>query len=210
MRRRTRNSTYVIVFAILATVIVSSGAYVMLNAPPPERFFAMWILGSNGLAEHYYPNDNPNITVNEPVNWTLNVYNHMPSLEYVVVRVKLLNSTMASPNETTGTPSPSSSLIEFTHVLISNQTWSFPFNWVMTNVITEARNITAVNELSINQASFKGDLAETKLGVNFRFVFELWFYDQNVDQLSFAWNVANTRESVWTQLWFNALAVSTA
>jgi len=176
--------------------------YVTLNPPATEHFFATWILGANGLAEQYFPNDNANITLGEQINWTLGVYNAMATLEYVVVRVKLLNSTIASPNETSGNPSPSYSIFEFTRVLLPNETWTFPFVWSILNV-TERGNLTIIGKLSINGNMVNGTLAEALLGIKFRFVFELWFYDVNMNQFAFSWTTANTHESAWTQIWFN-------
>ena len=202
----TRESKYILLFALLATITTSSVTYVTLNPPAPERFFATWIVGANGLAEDYFPNDNPNIAVGEQVNWTLGVYNAMSTLEYVVVRVKLLNSTIASPNETAGNPSPVPSLFEFTRVLLPNETWTFPFVWSMLNV-TQRGKLTMIGKLSINGNTVNGALTEALLGMNFRFVFELWFYDENLNQFAFSWTTGNTRESAWTQVWFNVAKV---
>jgi hypothetical protein len=163
----------------------------------------MWVLGSNGLAEHYYPNDNPNLAVGDQVNWTLGVYNHMASIEYVVVRVKLLNSTLASPDEVTGKPSPVSPLTEFTRVLLDNETWSIPFVWKILNA-TQKGGSLSITRLSVNQTLLSGEFASAVSGFNFRFVFELWFYDENANDLVFSWRTSDTSHSVWTQIWFNA------
>jgi len=192
-----------VAFAAVATVVTSAVAYGFLNPPPSEQFFALWILGSEGLAEHYYPNDDPNLTTGEEVNWTLGVYNHMGSLQYAVVRVKLLNATTASPDDLTGTPSPASPLFEFTRVLVDNETWSLPFKWSIENLDARGRSLILTG-LAINQAHFRGELASAVSGFNYRFIFELWFYDQTSNDLSFSWEISNVKHSVWTQIWFNA------
>jgi hypothetical protein len=193
---------YVIVFVIISTVVASTVAYAYLNPARPERFFAMWILGSEGLAEHYYPNDNPNLVPGQFVNWTLGVYNHMNSLQYVVVRVKLLNSTITSPNDTSGTPSPSPPLLEFRRVLIDNDTWSFPFTWKISNYTIESGSVL-ITGLTANQTLIQGNFARAVGGHNFRLVFELWFYDSTTQSLVFSSSDSEVH-SAWSQIWFNA------
>lgn len=205
LKIRPKDLRYFAVFVIAATIISSGVAFSTLNPAPSDQFLAMWILGSNGLAEHYYPGDNPNLKMGQNVNWTLGIYNHMGSLQYIVVRAKLLNSTQAGPNEITSTPSPVSSLFEFTRVLVDNETWSIPFEWKITQ-ITQTGQSLVITGLSINQTLFKGELARAVSGFNLRFVFELWFYDAHANSLAFSWQTAGVQRSVWTQIWFNATA----
>jgi uncharacterized membrane protein len=211
LKRRLKLSSqdlkYALVFALIATIVTSSAAYLVLNPAPTEQFFAMWILGANGLAEDYYPNDNPNLAVGEPVNWTLGVYNHMGGLEYVVVRVKLLNSTSSSPDELAGIPNPTPEIFEFDRILVDNDTWSIPFVWKILNLTQQGQNLV-VSEMSINQTTLRGNLGSAASGNNFRFVFELWFYDETAGNLTFSWNSGGSKHSVWTQIWFNATVTS--
>ena len=208
MRRRrprisSRDIQYVIAFAVIATIVTSTLFYASLNPPPSEQFFAMWILGARGLAENYYPNDNSTLSADEQVKWTLGVYNHMSGLEYVVVRVKLLNATMPGPDELNGTPSPASPIFEFTRVLVDNETWTIPFTWAILNMKMTDGSLS-ITGLAINQTPVKGQLGTAVLGHNFRFVFELWSYDENTQNLIFSWNGSDTPHLVWTQIWFNA------
>lgn len=207
MRRKLkisgRDLRYALAFALIVTVATSVVAYTILNPPASEHFFAMWVLGSKGLAEDYYPNNNPTLTTGESVNWTLGINNQMGRLEYVVLRVKLLNATLASPNGTNGTPSPVPEVFEFRRILVDNETWSIPFAWRILNMTQEAQRIF-ITGISINQDSFHGNLVSAISGGNFRFVFELWFYEESSSQLSFTWTAEGAHHSVWTQIWFNA------
>jgi len=192
-----------VVFVVVATLVTSGIAYAFLYPPSSERFFAMWILGSEGLAEHYFPDDDPNLGMAEEVDWTLGVYNHMGSIQYVVVRVKLLNSTIAGPDDVSGTPSPVSPILEFTRVLADNETWFIPFAWRIESLSSGDSN-TVLTALSINQVPFNGQLVSAVSGFNYRFVFELWFYDVASGDLAFSWRSDRSSHSVWTQMWFNA------
>jgi len=208
LRRRkkwisSRDLRYTLIFAAIATIVTSGVAYRTLYPPPSEQFFAMWILGSHGLAENYYPDDNPNLMVGSQMNWTLGVYNHMGSIEYVVIRVKILNATLPSPDDLTGKPSPIPPILEFTRVLLDNETWSLPFPWKILNVTQTAKGFVLTG-LLIDQKPFSGELAMAVSGFNYRFIFELWFYDQETKDLAFSWRTNNLQHSVWTQIWFNA------
>jgi hypothetical protein len=211
LRRRklkisSQDFRYLLAFALIATIVASGVAYAVLNPPPSEEFYAMYILGSNGLAEHYYPNDNPDLTIGETINWTIGIYNHMRSLQYVVVRVKLLNSTLLSPDELTGTPSSVAPLFEFARVLVDNETWSIPFVWSVLSVSSSSGGLL-ITTISINQVTLEGNLARAVSGINYRLVFELWFYDTITNDLAFSWRADNVQHSVWTQVWFNVTSV---
>ncbi len=212
MRRRKlkiskQDFRYLLAFTAIVTVVASGVAYTVLRPPPSEQFYAMYILGSNGLAEHYYPKDNPDLAIGEPINWTIGIYNHMGSLQYVVVRAKLLNSTIPSPNELAGTPSSVAPLFEFARVLVDNETWSLPFVWRLVSVSSGAAGVQ-ITGISINGVNAKGRLATALTGINYRLVFELWFYDKATNDLAFSWNTQNTQHSVWTQIWFNVTSTT--
>lgn len=202
----SRDLRYVLAFFVIATVLASASVYVDLAPAPTDHFFSMWVLGSTGLAESYFPNNNPNLIVGESVNWTLGVYNHMSQLEYVVVRVKLLNATDTAPNEQTGVPSPVGVVFEFARVLSNNETWSIPFVWSIWNETSFQGNLL-ITGLKVNDTLITGTIAEAPSGLNFRMVFELWSYDQNTNAFVFSRTTPSSPYSVWTQLWFNATTI---
>jgi len=207
LRIKPRDLRYVLTFALLMTIISSGAAYRALYPPASEQYFAMWILGPGGFAQHYYPGDNSNLRLNEPVNWTIGVQNQMGGLEYVVVEVKIINSTLLAPNSTTGTPSSAQPTLEFTRVLVQNETWSTPFNWMIISAASK-NGSTSITGLSINGERLEGQFASASSGLNFRMVFELWFYEASANGLVFSQPTTVGPRSVWTQIWFNATSVA--
>jgi uncharacterized membrane protein len=199
LRINSRDLKYVIAFALVMTIISSGAAFRALYPPPDEQYFAMWILGPDGFAEHYYPHDDSNLRINEPLNWTIGVQNQMGNLEYVVIRVKLLNPT--------GSPISTQPILEFTRVLIQNETWSIPFDWMIVDASQKNESINIIG-LSINGAQLNGQFASALSGYNFRFIFELWFYDASANGLIFSQPTTVGPRSVWTQVWFNATSVA--
>lgn len=116
---------------------------------------------------------------------------------------KLLNSTDPSPADSQGQPSPRSQLLEFTRALVDNEIWSIPFVWEIRNITQRDQN-RSISGLALDNTTFVGELAFVASCLNFRFVFDLRFYDEAANGLAFSWNVAEIQRSAWTQVWFTA------
>jgi len=170
-----------------------------------EKFLALAVLGEEGMAEKYYPGDDANIGLGEAVNWMLYLYNHMGEAQYVAVRVKLLNSTILPPNSTACVPSPAPVVYEIRDVLSNNETRLHVFRWFIEE-IGRSGDFVGVTLLSVN-----GDLVEadvySKDGYNFRFVFELWVFDEKLDDFRFGWSCSDESRCVWNQIWFNSTRI---
>ena len=207
LRLSHKDLRYVIVFFVIVTVTVSVVSYAEFTPSYTDHFFSMWIVGPNNLTSSYFPYNNPNLIPGERVDWNLGVYNHMSALEYVVVRVKLLNESQVSPNEQTGVASPVSEIFEFARILTDNETWTIPFPFVIIGTVN-TNGVVLITKLAINGTLISGNLAQAVGGFDFRFVFELWFYDEGTSSLTFSWPTPTSTYSVWTQEWFNVTAGS--
>jgi uncharacterized membrane protein len=106
------------------------------------------------------------IVASETVHLFGYVGNQMGEPMYYTVMVKLGN------NDTAVNPAQITPLQQFSQVVPSNQTWTFPV-----------------------------DITLTKSGVNQRIIFELWIYNQTINQ-----NQYNDR---WGQVWLNVTAPAT-
>jgi hypothetical protein len=166
-----------------------------------EPFMALAVLGEKGMAEKYYPGDDPSIEVGEEVHWTLYLYNHMGEARYVAVRVKLLNSTMLAPNSTSCSPSPAPVVYEVRRVLLDNETWLYPLDWSLLNVSWDSESIM-IDGLMINGRPFQTGV-EAVHGYNFRVVLELWGYEESSEGFIFGWASDGESRCVWNQIWFN-------
>ncbi|MFI5449901.1 MAG: hypothetical protein ACHQ03_09105 [Candidatus Bathyarchaeia archaeon] len=197
---------YLITFLLISTAITSTAGYLSLYPIENKVSMAMAVLDSNGLALHYFPNNSPNVRPGEQINWTLSVYNQMGTITYAVIRVKLLNASLSGPNDTTLTPSPVQSILEFRHILLNNETWSTNFAWRIDN-LTAAGNSVNISNLTINGISYFGTLASALGGRNFRFVFELWLLNPTTNQLVFSGYSQDAPNPVWDQVWYNAMEV---
>ena len=62
----------VFVSACLVVVLVVCAPVALAYLPRRgEPFMALALLGEEGMAEHYYPDDDPSIEVGEEVSWTV-------------------------------------------------------------------------------------------------------------------------------------------
>jgi len=191
-------------FILICTVLIVAAFIPVVSAFLPrneEPFFALAVLGENGMAEHYYPDENSTIKVGTEVHWFIYIYNHMGKSQYVSIRVKILNSTIMTPNSTSCTPSEAPTTHEIRRILLENQTWSYPFNWILQNV-TKFDNSTTINSLLINGERLQSNI-RARNGYNFRLVFELWVYDPSSDDLVFGWKSGQEPSCAWNQIWFN-------
>jgi hypothetical protein len=158
------------------------------------------------MAEGYYPNNDPNISVWREVRWYVGVTNFMGAVQCAVVKVKLGNSTIRPPSEKDHAPSPAPALLQFRRVLMNNETWEFPFFWK----IRETRSSGGITELAlleVNGALIGDSMVSAVGGRNFRIIFELWTLDEGNGSEVFGWRATTGRRVAWLQVWFNTTNV---
>ncbi len=165
-----------------------------------NSFIALAVLGQDGLAEEYYPNDNLNVSKGVPIKWNIHLFNHMGDVQYVKIVVKILGNNVLPSNISNFTPSPSPVIFEYSKVLLDNETIMMPFKWSVVKVERneEILNITKIrineNTLNVNITSNENE----KLGIKF----ELWIYNISTKKFEFTLSEDNIEKSVWTQFWF--------
>jgi len=187
---------------MVSILIYSTITYVSTTPRPKEQFFQLYALGETRMVEKYYPNDNSTIPSGTPVKWFLGVTNCMGSVEYVIIKAKLGNQTLQQPNETNVTPANIPTLIEFSRVLLDNETWETSFAWKIMNV--DMRGEMAFLTLNINNKTITVQDIGAKDGRNFRIIFELWTLDKETENLIFGWKTQRQHRAAWLQIWFNA------
>ncbi|MFQ5940562.1 MAG: hypothetical protein ACE5KA_02540 [Nitrososphaerales archaeon] len=202
-RKVIASRIFLLLFASLLAISWSIG-YVVSEARPQERFLSISTLGSDMTTDNYYPAGNSAINVGDTVTWHVNVYNHMGSPEYLSVRIKLLNSTEAIPDDTSKNPDPDpdSNIIEMKHMLMDNSTWVFPLSWKIKDVYKE-QDYVVIKSLSVNGIDVDGLNVKSAGSKDFRMIIELWRYDPEVKNFAFTWSSGLDERSAWNQIWFN-------
>jgi len=185
---------------ILATI----SPFVMTFIPGKvEPFFTLAILGEDGKISNYFPSEEHRVDNETNMSWKIYLYNHMGETKYISVQIKLLNSTMISPNSTSVLACPYLTLYEFRRILLHNETSLLPLNWSLLQF--DFTNVSStISTLKIN-----GEIIYTNTtvvnGDNFRIVLELWMYDRNVNKFIFGWKTSHESYGPWNQVWFNLI-----
>ena len=141
----------------------------------------------------------------QKVSWHIYVYNHAESAEYVSVRIKLLNSTDATPDENYSGGATGQDLYEFKRLLARNSSWDIPLDWTISNVSTDLdhRHVT-IKGLDVNNHHVGGLNVTSQQGEEFRMVIELWKY--NMEDTAFVFQgfpENDNNRGAWNQIWFN-------
>jgi hypothetical protein len=192
----------IILVAGLFLILVVAVALISTFWPKYEQqFIELGVLGRDGSATGYYPNDNPNLNSGSQVKWFIYTHNHMASSQYITVRVKLLDSTMQGPNDTLHIPSPFASIAEFPVLLHINETQSIPFSWNILDATSQDGSIV-IQSLVINGQTVNLNPSVTSAS-SFCLVFELWVYNQATHDYSFGWESEKGFASASVTMWFN-------
>ncbi len=200
-----QNRRNILAVFITLLIIFEMIAYVSITPRPQEQFFQFYVLGANRMAADYYPNNNSNIHLGEPVKWYIGTTDLMGDMQLVSIRVKLGDQTISAPNDTQGLPSPAPLVTEFMRAIQNNETWEFPFVWQISNVTSAAGSIRIL-ELEINNQTFPVQGTLTPNGYNFRLILELWTWNVDSGAFEFGWWTPTEHHVAWLQLWFNATA----
>ena len=191
---------------IVTVIIILGGLWIPYIRPyfpsRDEPFFEFAILGENGKADDYFPNNVPEVYFGEQINWKIYIGNHMGKDEYVSIRLKLLNSTNSAPNSNKCTPSSGPVIHEFTEILDNNETIIIPLSWSINS------NENDVEYPNIDSITVNDDLKEVNLSDNnssYRVVIELWVYDSNLNTFQFGWETSDGERCAWNQIWFKTV-----
>jgi uncharacterized membrane protein len=201
----TQNRRNLLAIFITLLIIFEVIAYVAVTPRPQEQFFQFYVLGANHLAADYYPRNDSNIKLGEPVKWYVGVTDMMGNVQLVSIRVKLGNETISSPNATRGLSSPAPLLTEFIQFIQNNETWEFPFVWHIISVSSVERS-TIILEVQINNQTLSAKSPWARDGHNFRLIFELWTWNVDTAGFEFGWRTTTEHRVAWLQIWFNVTA----
>jgi uncharacterized membrane protein len=145
----------------------------VVRLPAGERFSELWILGSGHMAEDY-----PfNVEAHQISKIYLGIANHMGSLQYYVVYVKLRNQTELSPNATIGKSSPIAPLYTYCVFLQDDTDWESTLIFSFSNV-SFSGNQSLIGNLKVNDVEFnvnKPSMWDSKSSGHYYQLFvELW------------------------------------
>lgn len=199
------SKTFLIVFSSFLAILLSIG-YVALETWPKEQFLSISTLGSNEIAGNYYPEGKSAITVGDTMKWYVNVYNHMEQTEYLSIRMKLLNSSQPSPDESSYLTNQQFPVFRLDRAVEDNSRWIEPLTWSITGINEDIDQIS-IKSLNVNGTNVDNLVTKTVKGKEFRIILELWRYDTEAQKFVFSQpssiKQSNTNQmNNWNQIWF--------
>ena len=190
---------FLILGVFLGLLIVS--IYVVSTYWPryEDYFFELGLLGKEGKAEGYFPDDNSTVFIGTPMSWLIYVHNHMGSEQDVSIRVKILNSTMQAPDDREHESSPELCVLEIPISLSVDETMLVPYSWSILD--GEHQNGTVIKAVIVNSDFI--DVNVEDYSDRFRVVFELWVYDSSINEYVFGWYSKGEFYSASIYIWYN-------
>jgi uncharacterized membrane protein len=198
----SQNLRPVLVVFIFLLILCETTVYVVTLPGPREQFFQLYVLGANHTTTNYFPRNNPEILVGEPINWYLGVTDNTSTMQLVSIVVKIGNQTISTPDDQNGTDSPAPILTEYARFIIDNDTWEIPFVWSVSNATMNAGS-TYITRLQVNNQTYPIPTWSAKNGDNFRIIFELWTWQTDNNTFEFGWNIEGQHRVAWLQVSFN-------
>ena len=176
----------------------SSITFFLLRTPPSEPFIGFGIFPDTGTLSQYFQTSGSTVSVNQTLNWHLQVTNKMGSVQFVRIVFRLENETLPTPNETG--PAATSQIGEATFFVLNGENSSVNFDWRILRT-SQFGNLTFL-ALRINGQQLSPAVGATA-GNRFRFIFELWTLDNPSGSFRYGWQSQNGRIGSWLQIWFN-------
>jgi hypothetical protein len=193
--------TLIAVFVTLL-IVCEMIAYVATTPRPREQFFQLYVLGANHMAADYYPNNDTDIRLGEPVTWYLGVTNNMGTVQLASILVKIGNQTIKPPDDQQALESPAPVVAEFMRFMQDNETWETPLVWSITDAVSVGGS-TRILVLQIDNATYQIQDVSASNGHNFRLILELWTWQTETNAFEFGWTAGGEHRVAWLQVWFN-------
>jgi hypothetical protein len=181
-------SHYKLIFfavGLIGTLLIATPALALfLNPSGEEPYTELYLLGPENLTTNY-----PQIVTLDQ-NYSLNVglTNHLGSLGYYILYIKLRNLTYPLPDIQKGIPSPLPAICEYRFTLADGQNWQTTLNFQFANV-TITHDQSLLQKLVINNANINVNKVaawnSTSNLSNYQLFFELWLYNGQTGSFQF-------------------------
>ncbi len=195
-----RLATYLVIFISLATIFTSATFYI-INPKPAQSYMGFGVYSQQGL-QAYVPG-NMTITPPQTLNWNLTVANRTGREQFIMVIVRIGNSTTFSPNVTSpATPLPELGRID--RFVSDGETSNINFTWTVEST-NQTGDLVFLN-LQINGQSVSSAPIGSVSGSNFRLIFELWTFDLSTGSFEYGYPGEFAQIGTWLQVWFSTSA----
>jgi hypothetical protein len=202
MKLNTRSLRALLPIFVTLLILFEMAAYASTIVRSQEQFFQFYLLGANHSASDYYPDQDTNIRLGEPITWYVGATDNMGATEFVSIRVKVSNATIKAPNDLQALPSAAPAVAEFARFLQDNETLEIPFIWSLSNVSLYQGSVHILM-LQINNETYQISDWSANNGYNFRLIFELWTWNVDTANYQIGWMSGDQHKIAWLHIWFN-------
>ena len=191
--------SYILTISTSLLILVCLFYFFNITKGSNESYFSIGLLDSTKTSANYFNGEDSQVNPDETYSWYVFIENKFSTSKQTILKVKLINQSTNPPNTTSCIPCISPVIYSNEMYLGPDQSAYLPFEWV----ITQADNIqqtTSISNIQINDREISVNVQSSTN--DFRFIFELWAYDSELDEYVFKWGEANEACS-WAQIWFH-------
>lgn len=209
-----------LILSVAFAAIFSSATFYAFSPRPLQQFMSFGVYSEGGL-QQYLPASNATISTGQRENWTLSVQNFMGAAQLIMIVARIGNSSLTplthptalacSPAANTTSPATCFSQIAIASIFIGDgEKTKVNFDWTLES-ITNQTGRTLLG-LQVNGENVTSTPVGANQGQNFRWIFELWTYDQNCNDPSssscfhYGFGPLAAPTGTWLQVWFNPIA----
>lgn len=175
--------------------------YFKINPSNKKSIISLAVLGQNLEAQKYFPNDNDTLNLGVNLRWFIYLQNDMDEIQYFLIKVKIINSDIPSPNISYCYPCPAPSIYEIRRILLNNETLIEPFVWSINNAIKNNETITIL-KININGHLIDTEIVK-RIDEEFKIIFEIWVYDGSLNEFVFNLSDISLSRCLWNQFFFD-------
>src|SRR6266705_2360720 len=185
-----RLATYLVVFISLATIFTSATFYIT-SPKPTQSYMGFGVYSQQGL--HGYVPGNMTITPPQTLNWNLTVANRTGREQFIMVIVRIGNSTTFLPNVTSPATFPPQPLGKIDRFVSDGESTNQTGALVFLNLRIDGQSISSAPVGAVS-------------GRDFRLIFELWTFDPSTGSFEYGYPGEFAQIGTWLQVWFSTSA----
>ena len=130
------------------------------------------------------------------------ILNNLDSTEYFLIKVKMADLAVLSPDSQLCNPSPAKEVTTLNRIMFDEEYVSLPFTWEIIE-IEKSIDETIIKSIDINGEQISTDLVLS--GSDAKIIFELWRFNVEKGEFEFIFNYGDEITSIWAQIYFNVI-----
>lgn len=208
-----------LILSVALAAIFSSATFYASSPRPLQQFMSFGVYSETGL-QQYLPTPNATISTGQHENWTLSVQNFMGAAQLIMILARIGNSSLTplnhpitpvcSPAANTTSPATCFPQITIASLFIGDgEKTNVNFDWTLESITNQTGR--TILGLRVNGENLTSTPVGANQGQNFRWIFELWTFNQNCSDSTsascfhYGFGSQTAPTGTWLQVWFNPI-----